>query len=75
MCEIDARVIELSKIHLPHIHKGVFDHPRLTVYVRDAFDFMTCPSNHNRFDVIIADRPDPVGPAEGFVSKAFLRSR
>ena len=23
MCEIDPRVIELSKIHLPHIHKGL----------------------------------------------------
>ena len=74
MCEIDARVIDLSKTHLSRIHKGVFDHPRLTVHVRDAFDFMKCPSNKNRFDVIIADRPDPIGPAEVLFQKSFYEA-
>lgn len=74
MCEIDARVIELSKTHLSRIHKGVFDHPDLTVHVRDAFDFMQCPLNQNRFDLIIADRPDPIGPAQVLFQTPFYEA-
>ncbi|NKD54083.1 MULTISPECIES: polyamine aminopropyltransferase [unclassified Haematospirillum] len=64
MCEIDERVIALCKTHLASVHKGIFDHPRFTLHVRDAFDFMRQDENRGCFDLIIADRPDPIGPAE-----------
>jgi spermidine synthase len=55
-CEIDAKVIEMSKKFLPFMAKG-FDSPKLTLHVGDGFEFM---GNHeNEFDVIITDSSDP----------------
>lgn len=64
LVDIDGRVIELCKTHMGAIHNGVFDDPRLAVHAEDAFEFLKNAKAENRYDLIIADRPDPVGPAE-----------
>lgn len=74
LCDIDGRVIELCKEHFPKVHQGAFDDPRLHVHVADAFGFLRQPENTQRFDLIIADRPDPVGPAEVLFADAFYQS-
>jgi len=57
-CEIDAKVIEVSKKYLPFMAKG-FESSKLTLRVGDGFEFM---GNHeNEFDVIITDSSDPIG--------------
>jgi len=67
-CEIDERVIEISKKYLPYMAKG-FDSPKLTLHVGDGFAFM---KEHTReFDVIITDSSDPVGPAESLYKKEY----
>lgn len=71
LVDIDGRVIELSKQHLPKVHNGVFDDPRLNVHAVDAFDFLAAPEAKGRYDLIIADRPDPVGPAEVLFGETF----
>lgn len=71
MCEIDGEVVEACKQHLQHIHHGAFDHPRFTLHIQDAFEFMKDPANKGRFDLIIADRPDPVGPAQVLFETTF----
>lgn len=71
LVDIDGRVIELSKQHLPNVHHGVFDDPRLNVHAVDAFDFLAAPEAKGRYDLIIADRPDPVGPAEVLFGETF----
>lgn len=71
MCEIDGRVVEACKAHLPHVSNGAFDDPRFTLHLRDAFEFLKEPGNKGRFDLIVADRPDPVGPAEVLFQTSF----
>jgi len=63
LVDIDGRVIELSREFFPSVHKGACDDDRLRVHVADAFPFLDDPSVAGRYDLIIADRPDPVGPA------------
>jgi len=69
-CEIDDRVIELSKKYLPFMASG-FDSPKLTLHVGDGFEFMG--KHQNEFDVIITDSSDPIGPAESLFQENYYR--
>ncbi|KAF4530130.1 hypothetical protein B566_EDAN001387 [Ephemera danica] len=69
-CEIDAKVLEASKIHLPVLGKGL-NHPKLTLHVGDGFEFMG--QHQQEFDVIITDSSDPVGPAESLFQENYFK--
>lgn len=56
--EIDAKVIEVSKKHLPSMAVG-FSHPKLALHVEDGFKFMQ--QHEEAFDVVITDSSDPIG--------------
>lgn len=71
MCEIDRRVVDVCREHFSHVNNGVFDDPRFTLHIADAFEFLKRPENKGRFDIIIADRPDPVGPAKVLFGDTF----
>ena len=71
MAEIDRSVIELSKKHLPTLSDGAFDDPRLDLRLGDAAVFMA--DTDEKFDVIIVDSTDPVGPGAVLFSEAFYR--
>ncbi|XP_033097915.1 spermidine synthase-like [Anneissia japonica] len=60
-CEIDEKVIEVSKVYFPNMSCG-YNSPKVYTYVGDGFEFMK--KNKNTFDVIITDSSDPDGPAE-----------
>ena len=67
--EIDASVIEMCKKYFPKHSAGAFDDPRAHVVIADGSDFVA--QCQEQFDVIIADSPDPIGPAEVLFSKDF----
>jgi spermidine synthase len=69
--EIDERVVDLSRRHLGEVNASAFADPRLKVQIEDAFVFLADKANRHRFDLIIADRPDPVGPAEVLFGDTF----
>jgi spermidine synthase len=69
MVEIDAGVIEFSKQYLPGISAGAFDDARLEVVIADGADYMKAEGE--RFDVIIVDSTDPVGPGEVLFTDTF----
>lgn len=71
MCEIDGRVVDVCKQHFAHVNNGAFDNPRFRLHVQDAFEYLKDPANRGRFDIIVADRPDPVGPAEVLFQTQF----
>ena len=62
--EIDPRVVDLSRQHLSEVNAAAFADERLKIQIEDAFVFLGDKASRHRFDLIIADRPDPVGPAE-----------
>lgn len=69
MVEIDDKVIEASKLHLPSI-SSAFDHPKLKLIIDDGIAYVEKAANES-FDLVIVDSTDPVGPGEGLFTAAF----
>lgn len=74
LVDIDERVIAVSKEHLREIHKGAFDDPRLTVRTQDAAAFLAQPAQQSRYDLLVADRPDPIGPGALLFAESFYEN-
>jgi spermidine synthase len=71
ICELDADVIEYSKMYLPTLAKG-YDDSRVTVKIMDGAKFME--ENQDNFDVIITDSSDPIGPASVLFETPFYNA-
>jgi spermidine synthase len=69
MVEIDAGVVDMSKRHLPSLSAGAFDNPRLDLVITDGAKYVA--ETADRFDVIIVDSTDPIGPGEVLFTAAF----
>jgi spermidine synthase len=71
LVDIDGRVIELCKKLFGGINAKAFKDKRMTIEVADAFEYLGRKSSKSRFDLIIADRPDPVGPGKALFGETF----
>ncbi len=71
LVDIDGRVIELCKKLFGDINAKAFRDRRMVVEVADAFEYLGRKTSKNRFDLIIADRPDPVGPGKALFGETF----
>ena len=71
LCEIDGRVIEVSKEYLPEISCALSD-KRVEVLVADGIKYVQ--DNKGQFDVIMVDSTDPVGPAVGLFAVDFYKA-
>ncbi len=71
MVEIDANVIEASKLHLPKV-SSAFNNPKLELKIQDGIQYLQ-DCKEGIFDLIIIDGSDPEGPAEGLFSESFYR--
>jgi spermidine synthase len=69
MVEIDNEVIEMAKQYLPRHSAGAFDDERANIVIADGIDFVR--NTDERFDVIISDSTDPVGPGEVLFTDNF----
>ena len=67
--EIDQAVIDLCRRYLPDHSQSAFDDPRVQVVIGDGLQFVQ--NTADRFDVIISDSTDPVGPGEALFSADF----
>src|ERR1700742_1753423 len=64
LVDIDGRVVELCREHFSEINARAFKDKRLRIEIADAFEYLGRPQSKARFDLIVADRPDPVGPGK-----------
>jgi len=71
LVDIDERVIELCRVHFGEINAKAFKDKRMVIEAADAFEYLGRKSSKNRFDLIIADRPDPVGPGKALFGETF----
>ena len=71
MVEIDEMVVEVSKIYLG-IDRGAFEDPRAELIIGDGVKYLK--ETGERFDAIIVDSTDPVGPAKLLFSEDFYRT-
>ncbi len=70
ICEIDKMVIEVSKKYLPNVAQA-WDHPKVKLICGDASEYIKRPENAGKFDVIVSDTSDPVGPAAALFESTF----
>ncbi|MFC1924835.1 polyamine aminopropyltransferase [Chloroflexota bacterium] len=69
--ELDKEVIEASKEFFPTLSSGFTD-PRTQVMQREGAEFLA--ATKEKFDLIIIDSTDPVGPAESLFTSRFFSS-
>ncbi|MGD9157750.1 MAG: polyamine aminopropyltransferase [Desulfobacteraceae bacterium] len=69
MVEIDPGVIDLCKKYLPMINNGAFEDLRTNLIISDGAVFVK--EAGKKYDVVIVDSCDPVGPATVLFSRAF----
>ena len=69
MVEIDRGVVDLARQYLPSICKGAFDDPRTDLVIADGARFVA--ETEARYDVILIDSTDPIGPGEVLFRRHF----
>jgi spermidine synthase len=74
ICEIDNDVINLSKKYLKKINSGSLKNSKVNVIIEDASKFILNKNFKNYFDLIIADRPDPIGPGKTLFKLKFYKN-
>ncbi|XP_047972498.1 spermine synthase-like [Salvia hispanica] len=72
ICEIDQMVIDVSKKFFPELAIG-FEDPRVHLHVGDAIEFLK-QTPEGKYDAIIVDSSDPVGPAQELVERPFFET-
>ncbi|KAG6389836.1 hypothetical protein SASPL_151310 [Salvia splendens] len=72
ICEIDQMVIDVSKKFFPELAIG-FEDPRVHLHVGDAIEFLK-QAPEGKYDAIIVDSSDPVGPAQELVERPFFET-
>jgi len=73
ICEIDKDVINLSAKYLKKINFGSLKNPKVKIIIEDASKFIKKNNFKNYFDLIIADRPDPIGPGKNLFKIKFYK--
>lgn len=70
LCEIDRRVVEISREYLPSLASKL-DDPRVKIFFEDGYEFLK--NNKCAYDVIIVDSTDPIGPGEALFTREFYK--
>ena len=71
LVEIDQSVIDLCRKYLPGISEDAFDSPRARVVITDGAKYVA--ETDERYDVIIVDSTDPIGPGAVLFSAEFYK--
>ena len=72
LVDIDGELIDLCRKLLPGIWAGAYDDPRTVDARGDGVNFVA--KTKDRFDLIIVDSTDPMGPGEGLFRRPFFRN-
>jgi spermidine synthase len=70
LCEIDRAVIDTALEHYPEIPGKVFDDPRVEVVIADGLKYVA--ETDVRFDAIIVDSSEPIGPSAVLHTREFF---
>ncbi len=75
LAELDEKVVELARRHFHSVHHGSLDDPRVEVRIGDGMAYVQEQgvAGGDRYDLIVLDLTDPVGPAEALYSETFFR--
>ena len=72
MIDIDGEVVAACKKHLPEMHQGAFDDPRVELVIGDALQVLD--TTEKTWDIIISDLSDPIeeGPSFALFTKEYF---
>lgn len=68
--ELDGRIVDLCKQNFSNLANGAFEDPRVHLLIDDGYNYLK-KSNY-KFDVIIVNSTDPLGPARSLFHKHFF---
>lgn len=73
MVDIDGEVVAACRQHLPEMHQGAFDDPRLEVAIADALNVLD--TSEERWDIVISDLSDPIeeGPSYQLFTQEYFQ--
>ncbi len=69
--ELDKKVIEACKKYMPKLSCEI-DNEKVNLIITDGIKYVA--ETNKKYDVIIVDCPDPVGPAKGLFEKEFYKN-
>ena len=72
MVEIDRSVVDMCVEYLPMISASAFDDQRTDLVIADGAKFVA--ETDERYDVVIVDSTDPVGPGAILFSEGFYKN-
>ncbi len=72
LVDIDEEVVNLSIKYFKKINKNSLKNKKVKLFFQDAFDFIA--NTKNKYDLIIADRPDPIGAGKSLFKESFYRN-
>lgn len=74
IAELDEKVVDIARRYLQAVHRGALDDPRVDVRIGDGMKYVheEGPAAGDRYDLIVLDLTDPVGPAEALYQADFF---
>lgn len=69
MAELDPEVLKVAREHFHAVHRGALDDPRLEIKIGDGYAYLR--ETKQKFDLVVMDLTDPIGPAETLYSVDF----
>ncbi len=72
LVDIDKEVIRLCKKYFKKVNKNSLNNKKVKVFYEDAFNFIS--DTKQKYDLVIADRPDPVGAGKSLFKKNFYKN-
>lgn len=75
LAELDGDVVDMARKHLPSIHQGALDDPRLVLRIGDGAAFVAeqaARADGERFDLVVLDLTDPDTPAQPLYTREFF---
>ncbi len=72
LVDIDKEVVKLSSKYFKKINKNALNNKKVNIFFQDAFDFIA--TTKNKYDLIIADRPDPIGAGISLFKEKFYKN-
>lgn len=70
LVEIDRRVVDLCRVYFPVTTTGL-DDARVSMIFTDGAKYVA--GTKKKYDLVIVDSTDPIGPGEGLFTAAFYR--
>ncbi len=70
LVEIDRTVVDTAEKYYPEIPSGVFQNPRAEIVIADGLKYVA--ETDERFDAIIVDSSEPIGPSAVLHTREFF---